>query len=48
MCWNYFAYGHGKGKIVGEGVLLKCKISKEQIKPQAQQLQNAHDVVHLC
>ncbi len=46
--WNYFASGHGKGKFDNEGVLLKRKIRKEQIKPQVQQLQNAHDVVHLC
>ncbi len=46
--WNYFASGHGKGKIDSEGVLLKHKIRKEQIKPQVQQLQNAHHVVHLC
>jgi hypothetical protein len=46
MCWNYFASSHGKGEVDGEGVLLKHEICKEQIKPQAQQLQNVHDVVH--
>jgi len=45
-CWNYFTFGHGKGEVDGEGVFLKCEIRKEQIKPQAQQLQNVHDVVH--
>jgi hypothetical protein len=44
MCWNYFAFGHGKGEVDSEGVLLKREICKEQIKPQAQWLQNAHDV----
>jgi hypothetical protein len=45
MCWNYFASCHGKGEVDGEGVFLKCDIRKEQIKPQAQRLQNVHDVV---
>ncbi len=27
--WNYFAMGHGKGKIDGVGALLKKEIKKE-------------------
>lgn len=33
MVWNYFAIGHGKGKVDGVGVLLKRVLLKEQIKP---------------
>jgi hypothetical protein len=29
MHWNYFANGHGKGKIDGVGALLKHEIHKE-------------------
>jgi hypothetical protein len=48
MYWNYFASGHGKGKIDGDGALLKCEIHKEQIKPHVCKLQNAKDVVTFC
>jgi hypothetical protein len=48
MCWNYFASGHGKGKVDSVGALLKCKIHKEQIKPHACKLQNAKNVVTFC
>jgi len=48
MCWNYFASGHGKGEVDNVSALLKHKIHKEQIKPQARKLQNAHDVVNFC
>jgi hypothetical protein len=44
MCWNYFANGHGKGKVDGVGALLKHEIRKERIKPHACKLQNAKDV----
>jgi hypothetical protein len=36
MCWNYFAFGHGKGKVDGASALLNCETCKEQIKAQAQ------------
>ncbi len=36
MCWNYFAFGHGKGEVDGVGALLKCEICKDHIKAQAQ------------
>jgi hypothetical protein len=36
MCWNYFAFGHGKGKVNEASALLKCEICKEQIKAQTQ------------
>jgi hypothetical protein len=26
MVWNYFVIGHGKGKLDGVGVLLKCEV----------------------
>lgn len=45
MCWNYFASGHGKGEVDGAGALLKRKLYKEQIKPNARQLQSASQVV---
>jgi hypothetical protein len=48
MCWNFFTYGHGKGEVDSACVLLKRKIRKEQIKPHAMRLQNAHDVVIFC
>jgi hypothetical protein len=48
MYWNYFASGHGKGKIDGVGALLKCEIHKEQIKPHVCKLQNVKDVVTFC
>jgi hypothetical protein len=35
MCWNYFAFGHGKGKVNEVGAFLKCEICKEQIKAQS-------------
>jgi hypothetical protein len=41
MCWNYFANGHGKGKVDDVGALLKHEIRKDQIKPHAGKLQNA-------
>jgi hypothetical protein len=44
MCWNYFASGHGKGKVDGADALVKCKIHKEQIKPHACKLKNVKDV----
>jgi hypothetical protein len=40
MCWNYFANGHGKGKVDGASAFLKHEICKEQIKPHAGNLQN--------
>jgi hypothetical protein len=39
MCWNYFASGHGKGKVDSASAFLKRKICKEQIKPHACKLQ---------
>jgi hypothetical protein len=48
MWWNYFASGHGKGKVDGVGALLKHEIRKEQIKPHVCKLQNAKDVVTFC
>jgi hypothetical protein len=48
MCWNYFAFDHGKGRVDGEDTLLKHEIHKDQIKAQAIKLQNAHDVVTFC
>jgi hypothetical protein len=36
------------GRVDGIGAFLKCKIWKEQIKPQSQRLHNAHDVVMFC
>jgi len=45
MSWNYFVSGHGKGEVDDACALLKRKVLKEQIKPQARKLQNAHDVV---
>jgi hypothetical protein len=48
MCWNYFASNHGKGKVDGDGALLKRKIHKDQIKPHACKLQDAKDVVTFC
>lgn len=45
MTWNYFASGHGKGEVDGCGALLKREIRKEQVKPNAIRIQNAHDVV---
>jgi hypothetical protein len=45
MTWNYFAPGHGKGEVDGAGALLKRELSKEQIKPDAQRIQSANDVV---
>jgi hypothetical protein len=47
MCWNYFASGHGKEEVNGACTFVKHKIHKEQIKPQACKLQNAH-VVTFC
>ncbi len=46
MSWNYFASGHGKEEIDDASSLLKHEIRKEQIKPQAHKLQNAHDIVN--
>ncbi len=48
MCWNYFASGHGKGKVDSVGALLKHEICKQQIKPHACKLQNAKDGVTFC
>jgi hypothetical protein len=48
MIWNYFASGHGKGEIDGASALLKHEIHKEQFRPQAQNLVNAHDIVIFC
>ncbi len=48
LCWNYFATSHGKEEIDSASALLKHEIRKEQIKPQARKLQNAHDVVNFC
>jgi len=48
MSWNYFANGHGKEEVDNVSALLKYEIHKEQIKPQAHKLQNAHDVVNFC
>jgi hypothetical protein len=48
MCWDYFASGHGKEEVDSVSALLKHKIYKEQIKPQAHKFQNAHDVVNFC
>jgi hypothetical protein len=45
MCWNFFAFDHGKGK--GDDVG-KWEIRKEQIKTHAMRLQNAHDIVTFC
>ncbi len=45
MCSNYFASNHGKGEVDGAGALLKHEIYKEQIKTQAQRLQDVHDIV---
>jgi hypothetical protein len=46
MNWNYFATGHGKGEVNGAAALLKREIQKEQIKPNAQKLQCALNVVN--
>jgi hypothetical protein len=48
MCWNFFAFGHGKDGVEGACALLKHEIHKEKIKPHAMRLQNAHDVVTFC
>jgi len=45
MVWNYFAIGHGKGKVDGTSVLLKQEFQKEQIKPNVHKLQCIKDVV---
>jgi len=45
MCWNYFAFGHGKREVDGPGALLKRDLYKEQIKPNGRQLQSASQVV---
>ncbi len=47
MFWNYFATGHGKGKVDGVGALLKRELHKEQIKPQGLKIQNVKEVVNL-
>lgn len=36
MCWNYFTFSHGKGKVDDVGAFLKHEICKEHIKPQDQ------------
>jgi hypothetical protein len=33
LIWNFFVKGHGKGEVDKVGALLKCEVSKEQIKP---------------
>jgi hypothetical protein len=48
MCWNFFAFGHGKGEVDGACALLNREICKEQIKPHAMRLQNALNVVTFC
>ena len=45
MSWNYFASGHGKGKVDGAGALLKREIRNEQLKPGGLKLQNAAEIV---
>jgi hypothetical protein len=45
MSWNIFASRHGTCEVDGVGVLLKREIQKEQIKAQAQKLQDTHDIV---
>jgi hypothetical protein len=32
----------------GVDALLKCEIQKEQIKAQAQKLQDVHDIIQFC
>jgi hypothetical protein len=45
MSWNYFGFGHGKGKVDGVGALLKREIRNEQLKPDGRKLQNAVEIV---
>jgi hypothetical protein len=45
ISWNYFAPGHGKGEVDGVGALLKRQLRLEQIKPNAEKIQNATDAV---
>jgi hypothetical protein len=44
MTWNFFATGHGKGKVDGAGALFKREVRKEQIKPDGLKLQNTAEV----
>jgi hypothetical protein len=45
LTWNFFASGHGKGEVDGVSALCKREIRTEQMKPNAQRLQDAKDVV---
>ena len=45
LTWNFFAFGHGKGKVDSAGELCKHEIRIEQMKPTTQRLQDAKDVV---
>jgi hypothetical protein len=45
LIWNFFASGHEKGEVDGAGALCKREIRSEQMKPNAQRLQDAADIV---
>jgi hypothetical protein len=45
LIWNFFASGHEKGEVDGAGALCKREIQSEQMKPNAQRLQDAADIV---
>ena len=44
MQWNYFGSGHGKREHDGEGAVIKCALTSEQLDNKGANLQNAHDV----
>jgi hypothetical protein len=45
MVRNFFAIGHGKGKVDGIGALLKREVQKEQIMPTRLKIQNVVEMV---
>jgi hypothetical protein len=45
IIWNFFAFGHGKGEVDGVGTLCKLEIRSEQMKPNAQRLQDVANIV---
>jgi hypothetical protein len=42
---TFFATSHGKAEVNWVGVLFKCEVQKEQIKPQGKKLQNVTKIV---